>query len=125
MMDLNGIVGPAIGLVNPPIQVSLRRSTGYGTSASGRREPSYADPVYMYVQRQELSSPDVRYVDGLGLQGTMTSIYSPGSLAAMDRASQVGGDLLDFDGSTWLVVAVRERWADWCRVIVQKQVPTP
>jgi len=124
-MDLNAIVGPAIGMVNPSTQVTVRRSTGYGTSSSGRRAPSYSDPVQMYVQRQELSSPDVRYVDGLGLQGTMTSIYAPGALSAQDRATQVGGDMLNFDGADWLVVAVRERWADWCRVIVQKQVTPP
>lgn len=43
-MNLHGVVSGAIGAVNPFVPGTIQISTGYSTSASGKRVPSYATP---------------------------------------------------------------------------------
>lgn len=43
-MDLHRIVSGAIGAINPMVPATVQISTGYTTSASGLRTPSYATP---------------------------------------------------------------------------------
>lgn len=121
-MDLHGIVSGAIGTVNTFISAQVYQSTGYTTTGDGSRVPSYAAPVSVSIQKQELSFKDLQHVDGLNLQGIFCSVYLSGDIYGVDRGTAGGGDKFIFNGQTWLVVSVVEQWPDWCRVILCLQV---
>lgn len=121
-MDLHGIVAGAIGAVNPFVAAQYLKSTGTTTNPDGSRTPSYADPVTVSVQAQELSFKDLQHVENLNLQGIMKSIYCPGTVQAVNRLAGTGGDKIVIAGQTWLAVAISEQWPEWCRVIGQLQV---
>jgi hypothetical protein len=120
-MNLHGIVGPLIGVVNPPKQITIQQATGYTTNPDGRQVPTYGAPVTVLGQFQDLSSKDLQQIAGLNIQGQTAKVYLPGSWQGVVRADRRGGDLLTIDGHTWLVVQVAESWPDWCAVIVNKQ----
>lgn len=121
-MNLHGIVASAVGAVNPPITVQLKRATGFTQSADFKQVPSYADPVDVQVQKQELSYKDLQQVDSLNIQGVFTTVYLNGIVKGVDRASQTGGDVFIINGQEWLVVAIAEQWNDWCKAILCLQV---
>lgn len=121
-MNLHGIVSGAIGTINPFVSAQIKQSTGWTTSPSGKRVPSYAAPFPASIQMQELSFKDLQHTDGLNLQGVLRSVYLDGSIYGVDRGTAGGGDIFTIGSQTWLVVAVAEQWADWCRVILQLQV---
>ena len=120
-MNLHGIVSNVIGAVNPHITAQVRVSTGYTTTDSGRQEPSYAPPVTVQIQRQELSFKDLQHVERVNMQGVFVSAYMDGRFYGVYRPNETGGDLFEFDGATWLVVAVPEIWPDWCKVLLCQQ----
>lgn len=116
-MNLHGIVSGAIGTINPHTPAQILASTGYGTSDDGTRGPTYAAPVNVDIQRQELTQADLKQIDNLNLQGVLAAIYVDGNWFGVNRPNGQGGDLIRFDGQEWLVVAVSEMWPDWTKVI--------
>lgn len=121
-MNLHGIASPMIGIVNPFVTAQLYVSTGKTVNADFSTTPSYAAPVSMQVQAQELSFKELEHANNLNLQGILKSIYCPGTVRAVDRVSGTGGDKIVIDGDTYLAVAISEQWPDWVRVIGQLQV---
>lgn len=115
-MNLHSLVSGAIGAVNPLIPCKIRQSTGYTTQTDGKRVPAYADPVDVMIQRQDLSNRDLRQIEGLNIQGITCAAYVQGNWYGINRTEGQGGDLFDFNGQTWLVVAMLEAWPDWCKV---------
>lgn len=132
-MKLHAIAAPLAGVVNPLIPGTLLRSTGYVTSAAGKRTPSFAAPETINMQVQALTAPELAQLDSLNIQGIKRAIHLPGDVKGVDRTNNTGGDLITFGtdpavpaglrGTTWLVVLVMETWdaSDWCRVAVVKQ----
>lgn len=121
-MDLHGIAAPMIGIVNPFVTAQLLASTGYATNPDGSTTPSYAAPVSIQVQAQELSFKELQHANNLNLQGILKSIYCPGSVSAVNRVSGTGGDKIVIAGQTYLAVAISEQWPEWVKVIGQLQV---
>lgn len=121
-MNLHGIAGPMVGIVNPFVPAQLLVSTGYTKNADGSTAPSYAAPKDIRVQAQELSFKELQHVENLNLQGILKSIYCPGAVQAVNRLAGTGGDKIVIAGDTYLAVAISEAWPDWCRVIGQLQV---
>lgn len=121
-MDLHAAVSGAIGAVNPFVSAQYLKSTGTTTNPDGSRTPSYAAPVDVSIQKQELSFKELQQVQNLNLQGIMRSIYMEGAAYGVYRVAGTGGDKFVIGDQTWLVVAVPELWPDWCKVIVQLQV---
>lgn len=126
-MNLRAIANAATRRVNPNVPATLRRSTGYTTSESGRRTPSYANEA-VEVQVQALTTSDLRLLDSLNIQGATRSVYMNGAAAPVVRDSQQGGDLFVFDAGvlgptaqTWLCTQVIEQWPDWCKVAITLQ----
>jgi hypothetical protein len=121
-MNLHGIVAPAIGAVNPFVQIVVQVSTGYTTEDSGKRSPSFAPPVPAWGQVQPLSYNDIQHLDALNIQGDRKAIYITGRLEGLVRPDKKGGDLISLpDGSLWLVAIVLENWPDWVKVAVTRQ----
>ncbi len=125
-MNLHGIVRGAITAVNPDLTVTLKRSLGSTTAASGKRTPTY-ETMIAPVQVQAASGKDVERVNNMGVQGVMRSVHLNGYWRGIVRADAVGGDLLlfpEYPGGIireWRVTSVAETWADWSRVIVVLQ----
>ena len=121
-MNLHGLAGPLVGMVNPFVSAQLLASTGDTVNGDGSVTPGYAPPVTIQVQAQELSFKELQHANNLNLQGILKSIYCPGSVQAVNRAAGTGGDKIVIGGNTYLAVAISEQWPDWCRVIGQLQV---
>lgn len=126
-MNLHAVVSSAIQAVNPFAVASLKISEGtYTTTADYKRVPNYTQVDGVPVQVQPLTAKDLRYLDGLNLQGTERAVYLNGSLLGVQRLNQRGGDLLAFDGQVWLTTAVIETWrTGWCKVGVTLQLDEP
>jgi len=126
-MNLRGIANSAIQSVNPNIDATWRKSTGWTTDAAGKRTATFSDnPIE--VQVQALSAGDLKHVDALNMSGIMRSVYMYGNALSVARPDNRGGDLLIFPerpdeaDKVWLVTSVVETWPDWAHVIVTLQV---
>ena len=136
-MNLRGMANAATSAINPNIPVTLRRSTGYTTSDSGRQVPSYAADEPVTVQVQALTQKELQHLNGLGISNGQASVYANTQLSSVDRPSNSGGDLIIFGtdaktpaglrGQTWLVVALLEGWvgAGWCKAAITSQMSDP
>ena len=122
-MDLRGIANGVTATVNPNKTVTVRRSTGYTIGAGRKQVPGYADPVTGPGQIQALDANDIKQLDGLNIQGTVRAIYLRGVLAGVVRPDGTGGDLVEVDGQTWLVVKVLEGWPTWTKAAIVLQMP--
>lgn len=122
-MNLHAIVAPAIRAISPATAAILRRSTGYTIAPNGKQIPSYAPDVPIIIDLQELSAPLLAQMAALNIEGNLSSVWWDGILNGVNRASGTGGDLMIFNGATWLVVQVVEVWSNsgWSHVVVQQQ----
>lgn len=124
MINVRAIANAATSRVNPNIAATVEASTGYTTSASGKRAPTYAAPAPLTVQMQALSKKEVEHLDALNLSNATAAVYANQQLTGIDRVTQSGGDLLTISGQKWLVIAVLEGWtgAGWCKAAVARQL---
>lgn len=100
----------------------LQVSTGSTIAADGTPMPTYAAPVTVIAQIQDLSNRDLRQLEGLNLQGSMQKIYLNGEVEAIVRVSGKGGDLLTLaNGDVYLTTRVIEQWPDWCSIVATLQ----
>ena len=117
------MVNVASGTVNPNVEVTVLRSTGYTIGAGRKQIPNYASGVSGLAQIQALDSVDLKQLDGLNIQGTVRAIYLRGSLAGVVRPAGTGGDIIKIGDETWLVTKVLEHWPTWTKAAITLQVP--
>lgn len=134
-MNLRAIANRATSRVNPNVEVTLTRCTGYTTGPSGKRAPVYADPTPITVQVQALTQSEIEHLDKLNISNGQASVFASTQLSSVDRPSGAGGDLIQFGtdartpaelrGQQWLVVALLEGWAGsgWCKAAITSQMP--
>jgi hypothetical protein len=128
-MNLRGIANSVTSAINPNTAAQLSRSTGYDTTPSGKRTPTYATPVTAQVQVQALSGPQIQHLDSLNITGVLRNARLDGDWRGVYRPDSQGGDLIafgataraDLANTTWLVVQVLETWPDWCSLAIQLQ----
>lgn len=191
-MNLNAIVSPVIGAVNPMISIGVLISTGPAdTQPDGTRPPTYATPgsftgsiadtvltvtavtsgvlqpgqalagaaagtviteqlsgddggigtysvnkpqtlasttlttsLVLRAQLQPISWRDLQQLEGVNMNGTRSAIYVNGNIDAIVRVKLKGGDLVTFNGDTWLVVQQLEGWnatAGWTKAAIVLQ----
>lgn len=121
-MNLHSIAAGVINAVNPNIVMTLLVSNGSVTNADGTRTPRYFPPQQVFGQVQELTTRDLRQLEGLNIQGSQRTIYMNGITNAIVRMSAKGGDLIELpDGTMWLTTTVLEQWPDWVKVAVTLQ----
>lgn len=132
-MNLHSIAAGVVSAVNPLQPVIVQVSTGYGTNPDGSRVPQYAAPFTAIGDVQQLSTQDLRHLDGLNIQGSTRAVYLNGEVDAIRRINRKGGDLVTLkDNTVWLTTHVLEQWPDWCKIAVTLQnqaqalgAPTP
>lgn len=122
-MNLHQLASPSINVVNPRIRVTVQTCATYATGPSGKRIPVYNVPVTdVLAQVQELTTRDLRQLEGLNVTGSSRKIYMYGTLNAGMRVSRNGGDLITLpDGNVYLTTSVLEQWPDWVCVSIQLQ----
>ena len=120
-MNLHQMAAGYIGMVNPFTRADLLRSTGYTTNPDGTRTPTYDVIHNGMVQVQALSTDDLKQIEGLNIQGAKKGVYLNGNWNGVVRANRQGGDILKFNGQTWLAVTVLENWPDWTKLAVVLQ----
>lgn len=123
-MNLHAIVSPYVAAVNPFIAASVMTSTGYTTSSDGTRVPTYSTTPDVLVQVQALTAGDLKQLDSLNIQNVTRKAWINGSVQGANRVTGQGGDLLVFNGQTFLVTLVFETWdsdGPWCSVGLTQQ----
>lgn len=122
-MNLHNIARAAITTVNPDIQATLQRNTGYSTNSAGKREPTFSSTEGI-IQVQGVVGRDLEHVNNLNLQGNLRIVFLYGNWYGVVRADVKGGDILQFTEwnddvvHSWRVVNVMETWPDWTKVVV-------
>lgn len=123
-MDLRGIANTVSSTINPNIDVTVKRSSGY-TIGEGRKQIPTYDSHVGPAQIQALDGKDLKQLDGLNIQGNIKAIYLRGVLAGVLRPDGTGGDLITIASpapaqlvGTWLVVKVLEGWPDWTKAAI-------
>ena len=121
-MNLNDIVAGAIDAINPATLAQVQHSLGYTTTAAdGTQVPAYSSPRWTGIQVQALTARDIQLIDSLNLQGEVRAIYLDGNWEGVLRPLDKGGDLIMFNGQTWLVKQVLEQWGDFTKVAAVMQ----
>lgn len=120
-MNLRAIANSATQSINPNTPVTVKVSSGYTTDPATRRQvPAYTIETGQ-ANIQALDGKDLKQLDGLNIQGTIRAAYLYGNLAGVVRPDSKGGDLVEFNSQSWLVVKVLETWPDWCKVAIVYQ----
>lgn len=122
-MNLRNIANRFTSTVNPNITVQRHAYSGRSLSPSGKPTASYADPAPLVAQVQALTKKEVEHIDNMNLSPCDRAAYVNGQVNAFDRVAQTGGDLLEFEGKLWLVMAILEGWttAGWTKVALVQQ----
>ena len=122
-MNLRNYANSLTRSVNPNITAQWRPFVDYTVLDSAKTTVSYGDPVALTIQTQALTKAEIQHLDSMNLSTCERSAYVNGQVGALDRNDQTGGDLLLFEGATWLVSAILEGWttAGWCKVALTKQ----
>lgn len=122
-MNVRNIANRVTARVNPNLGCQWLQYAGYTTSPAGKTTPVYGVPRALQIQTQALTKQEIQHIEAMNLAACDRTAYVNGEVAATDREQQTGGDLLIFEGATWLVTAVLEGWttAGWCKVALTKQ----
>jgi hypothetical protein len=123
-VNLHGIVSGVIGAVNPFVPGQMKISNGYTKDSTFKQVPAFLEPFDVSIQLQALTYSDLQHIDGLNIQGIVKSAYVEGNFNGVNRPRQQGGDYLLLSGETWKIVKVVEEWPDWCKFVINLQVPT-
>ena len=120
-MNLRAIANAATQSINSNTPVTVKVSSGYTIDPTTRRQvPAYTTETGK-ANIQALDGKDLKQLDGLNIQGTIRAAYLYGNLAGIVRPDSKGGDLVEFNSQSWLVVKVLETWPDWCKVAIVYQ----
>lgn len=125
MIDIFGAAGNLCAPINPHITGILKGSTGSIINDDGSVTPQYTT-VSVEMEVQAVSSQDLRQIENINQQADMRSVYVRGAVRALNRPLQMGGDILTFYDSDWLVTQQLEEWGngEWSKVLVTRQMPT-
>lgn len=125
MVNLRAVANRLTAGINPNVTAVLRVSTGYGTAASGRQEPTYAPPESITVQAQALTKRELEHLAKMNISNAVRAVYANRELTGVDRVTGSGGDLLELPDGRYLVTAVLEGWsmtAGWCKAALTRQL---
>ena len=124
-MNLFHAVSPLIQVIQPLTPAVLRRSAGYTIGPGRTQIPAYAPGEDVFIQVHALTEyshgVDLKQLDGLNVQGTARAVFIDGHILTASRPDGTGGDLLEFEGKTWLVIRILEPWGTWTRAAVTLQ----
>lgn len=121
MTNLRALVNSVTKAINPNLTGFLQISNGFSQDENFIQKAAYLEPVAVELQVQDLSSKDLRMLDGLNLQGSEVAIYLNGRVDAVVRVTQKGGDIITVptgpNAGVYLTTRVIEQWqGDWVKI---------
>ena len=122
MINVRGLANGVTSNVNANVCVSILRSNGYTIGAGRKQIPNYEIVVTGNAQIQALDGADLQKMQGLNMQGVYRAIYLCGNLHGVIRKTGDGGDLIYYNGQTWLISKVLETWDTWTKAVICLQV---
>lgn len=124
MVNLRALANRTTSRINPNITIGLRVYQGFSIAGDGSMTPLYGDPIDIVGQVQALGKKDFEHLSALNISNCERMVYVNSQLQATDRLEGSGGDLLVFEGASWLIAAILEGWttAGWCRAAVIRQM---
>ena len=111
--------------VNENVTATVKISTGYTVSPSGKQEQSYVS-VNRSLQLQSMESDELEHFGFSSQQGVFKSVYMDGMIDIIDRMDQKGTSLVETQRygdsriSTWQVMKIAESYNDWVRFIIRQ-----
>lgn len=126
-MNLKSLAGSYTAIVNPDINATLLRSSGYTTSDDGTQVPTYTVIANVSVQVQGVNGSDYERISNINQQAVLRTVFITGIWEGIIRTDQTGGDILQFsmipDGTinNWKLIYVAEAWSNWTKAIVALQ----
>ncbi len=126
MMNVFGMASSITSIVNARINANLKQSNGYIIDPTTKRQiPQYLNSPG-FIELQALDGSDLKQLDNIAQQGTMQAAYLYGTIAGIVRPDSKGGDVLEFNGESWLVTKVIESWdrggnGAWTKVAITYQ----
>ena len=111
--------------VNENVTATVKISTGYTVSPSGKQEQSYVS-VNRVLQLQSMESDELEHFGFSSQQGVFKSVYMDGMIDIIDRMDQKGTSLVETQRygdsriSTWQVMKIAESYNDWVRFIIRQ-----
>ena len=121
-MELQGIANSVAEVVNPNTAITIQPSSGYTIGSGLKQVPSYGASVSGFGQLQEITSMELKHLDGLNIQGDIQTVYVKGQLSAVLRPTGQGGDLITIGSQTWLNVKTLEQWPYWAKAAIVRQL---
>jgi hypothetical protein len=121
-VNLHQLVRGVVGAVNPDIPVTIKPSAGAAEDDTGRAVPAYGPTIQTSGQKQPITGRDIERFQQQNIQGVTCKMHLNGNFEGLFRVLGKGGDLLQFEGRTFLVASVMERWPDWCCVALTMQL---
>ena len=132
MMNLHAIVRGAVTALHPDEAVTLYQSTGQ-TNELGRVIPTYAEPLAVQAQIQNLSADELAQQEEASRTSQTRKAYLFAPSPALPPAGIIrplgrNGDFIQrADGTWWLVTALAEDFtaSGWVCVNITQQVEPP
>lgn len=117
-MNLHDIVRGAISSVHPDTSVTVLPSAGWTVNDSFRQEPAWRPAVAVQAQSQPVPDKALQFLIQERENSIWRDFYLYDLVRGLERASELGGAMLYWNGYEWQVDQVLEDWSEgagWCK----------
>ena len=117
MMNLHNIVRPAITAINPDQPVTIKVNQGNEHFAGGIVKAKW-QTISTTAQIQPVPSSEIQFIDNYVASNTYRNFYLNGEFSGLNRRSETGGDIIQWNGYDWYIDSEPEPWntAGWTKV---------
>jgi len=118
--NMHAVVRGAIETINTDTPGTVYVSTGR-TNVRGILTPTFA-PVTARLQVQASAHSGLKQERGLEYNNSFYTIYAYGNFSDLDRPTDTGGSVCNFNSQWWYIDQVLEFWPQWCSFSVVQQL---
>lgn len=117
-VNLNTTVSNVLALIHPKVAIVYRRYAGT-ENVLGVRTPVYAEPITTMAQVQAPDPSMLRKVDKGNDASVRKAFWVDAALSPICRPDGKGGDIIEYDGHSWQVIAIQDdfRLVGWVCVL--------
>lgn len=118
--NYHAIVRGAIESINSDTDGTVYVSTGR-TAVRGILTPTFA-AVTARLQVQANVHSGLIQERGLEYNRSLYTVYAYGNFSDLDRPTDTGGSVCNFNGTWWYINQVQEFWPFWCSFDITQQL---
>ena len=118
--NFHDVVRGAIETINSDTDGTVYVSTGR-TNTRGILTPTFA-AVSARLQVQASAHSGLQQARGLEYNNSFYNIWAYGNFSDLDRPTEGGGSVCNFNGQWWYIDKVEEFWPQWCSFSVVQQL---